>query len=64
MVPQGATHWIAVAVTGMGFPGMVASDGFRARTKPLPVAVASVHQILSVITALSSVATFFLVLAR
>jgi hypothetical protein len=64
VVPLNANEWIAIVVTGLCFLGTVASGGFLGSDKPMPVAVLRVHQILPVLTALSSAATLYLVLGR
>lgn len=57
-------EWIAIVVTGLCFLGTVASGGFLSSDKPMPVAVLRVHQIMPVLTALSSAGTLYLVLGR
>lgn len=64
VVPLGATEWVAIVVTGLCFLGTVASGGFLSSDKPMPVAVLRVHQILPVLTALSSGITLYLALGR
>jgi uncharacterized membrane protein YhiD involved in acid resistance len=64
LVPLNATEWIAIVVTGLCFLGTVASGGFLSSDKSMPVAVLRAHQILPVLTALSSAATLYLVLGR
>jgi uncharacterized protein YneF (UPF0154 family) len=62
VVPLSATEWIAIVVTGLCFLGTVASGGFLSSDKPMPVAVLRVHQVVPVLTVLSSAATLYLVL--
>ncbi len=64
MVPLSATEWIAIVLTGLCFLGTVASGGFLSSDKPMPVGVLRVHQIVSVLTALSTAATLYLLLGR
>jgi hypothetical protein len=62
VVPLNATEWIAIVATGLCFLGTVASGGFLSSEKPMPVAVLRVHQIVPVLTALSSAVMLYLVL--
>jgi hypothetical protein len=62
LVPLNATEWIAIVATGLCFLGTVASGGFLSSDKPVPVAVLRVHQLVPVLTALSSGVTLYLVL--
>jgi hypothetical protein len=64
VVPLNMTEWIAIVVTGLCFLGTVASGGFLSSEKPMPVAVLRVHQIVPVLTALSSAVMLYLVLGR
>jgi hypothetical protein len=64
MIPLSATEWIAIVVNGLCFLGTVASGGFLSSNEPMPGAVLRVHQIVPVLTALSSGATLCLVLGR
>ena len=64
VVPPSATEWIAIAVTGLCFLGTVASGGFLSSDKPMPIAVLRVHQIVPVLTVLSTATTLYLVLGR
>jgi hypothetical protein len=64
MVPLGAMEWIAIVVTGLCFLGTVVSGGFLSSDKPMPTAVLRVHQIMPVLTVLSSGAILYLVLGR
>jgi hypothetical protein len=64
VIPLNAMEWIAIGVTGLCFLGTVASGGFLSSDKPMPVAVSRVHQIVPVLTLLSSGATLYLVLGR
>jgi hypothetical protein len=56
------SEWIAIVATGLCFLGTVASGGFLSSDKPMPVAVLRVHQLVPVLTALSSGVTLYLVL--
>jgi hypothetical protein len=62
VVPLNAIEWLAIVVTGLCFLGTVASGGFLSSAKPMPAAVLRVHQIVPVLTALSSGATLYLML--
>jgi hypothetical protein len=62
--PLNTIEWIAIVVTGLCFLGTVASGGFLSSDEPRPVAVLRVHQIVPVLTLLSSASTLFLVLGR
>jgi hypothetical protein len=62
MVPLGATEWIAIVVAGLCTLGTVASGGFLSSEEPRPVAVLRVHQVMPVLTVLSSGVTLYLVL--
>lgn len=64
MVPLNTIKWIAIVVTGLCFLSTVASGGFLSSEKPLPIAVLRIHQIVPVLTALSSGVTLYLVLGR
>ena len=64
LVPLSATEWIAIVVTGLCFLGVVASGGLLSSEEPMPVAVLRVHQIVPVLTVLSTGATLYLVLGR
>ena len=64
MIPLNAMEWIAFGVTGLCFLGTVASGGFLSSDKPMPVAVLWAHQVVPVLTLLSSGATLYLVLGR
>jgi len=64
LVPLSGTEWIAIVVTGLCFLGTVASGGLLSSDKPMPVAVLRVHQIVPVLTMLSTGVTLVLVLGR
>jgi hypothetical protein len=64
VIPLNRTEWIATVVTGLCFLGTVASGGFLSSEKPMPVAVLRVHQVVPVLTALSSGVMLYLVLGR
>ena len=63
-VPLNTAEWISIVVTGLCFLAVVASGGFLSSEKPMPVAVLRVHQIVPVLTALSSGVMLYLVLGR
>jgi len=64
VVPLNTSEWIGILFTGLCFLGAVASGGFLSSDKPMPVAVLRVHQIVPVLTALSSAVMLYLVLGR
>jgi uncharacterized protein YneF (UPF0154 family) len=64
IVPLSATEWIAIVVTGLCFLGTVASGGFLSSDKPMPVAVLRVHQIVPILTVLTTATTLYLLLGR
>jgi hypothetical protein len=64
VIPLNTIEWVAIVVTGLCFLGTVASGGFLSSEEPMPIAVHRIHQIVPVLTLLSSAATMFLVLGR
>jgi len=62
-VPLSGTEWIAIVVTGLCFLGTVAAGVLLAFDKPMPVAVSRLHQIVPVLTVLSTAATLYLLLS-
>ena len=62
VVPLSGTEWIAIAITGLCFAGMVASGGVLSSERSLPVVVLRVHQIVPVLTLLATGATLYLLL--
>jgi uncharacterized integral membrane protein len=64
LVPLSLTKWIAIVFNGLCFLGAVVSGGLLSSDKPMPVAVLRVHQIVPVLTLLSSGATLYLLLVR
>jgi hypothetical protein len=64
VVPLNATEWIAIVATGLCFVGNVISGGLLSSDKPRPVAVLRVHQIVPVLTALSTGVALYLLLGR
>jgi hypothetical protein len=64
VVRLSATEWIAIVATGLCFLGDVASGGLLNSDKPMPVAVLRVHQVVPVLTLLSTGVTLYLVLGR
>lgn len=52
----------AIVVTGLCFLGTVASGGFLSSEEPMPIAVLRLHQIVLVLTVLSSGAMLYLML--
>jgi uncharacterized membrane protein YhiD involved in acid resistance len=63
-VPLSPTEWIAIVVTGLCFLGNVVSGGLLTSEKPMPVVVLRVHQVVPVLTVLSTAATLYLLLGR
>ena len=63
-IPLSSSEWTAIVVTGLCFLGTVASGGFLSSDRPMPVAVLRVHQIVPVLTLLSTGGTLYLVLGR
>ncbi len=61
-IPLVAEEWIASVVTGLCFLGTVVPGALLSSDKPMPTAVLRVHQIVPVLTALSTAATLYLVL--
>ena len=64
LIPLNTIEWVAILVTGLCFMGTVASGGVLSSDEPKPAAVLRVHQIVPVLTLLSSAATLFFVLGR
>ncbi len=64
VIPLNTAEWVAIVVTGLCFLGTVASGGVLSSEESKPVAVLRIHQIVPVLTLLSSAATLFLVLGR
>lgn len=60
--PLNTVEWTAIVVTGLCFLGTVISGAFLTSDEPMPVAVLRVHQIVPVLTVLSSGATMYLVI--
>lgn len=61
-LPLNTVEWIAIMVTGLCFLGTVASGGLLSTDKPTPVALLRVHQVVPVLTLLSSAITLCLLL--
>jgi hypothetical protein len=64
VVSLSTAEWTAVVVTGLCFAGTVASGGLLSSDNPKPVAVLRVHQIVPVLTALSTGVLLYLMLGR
>jgi uncharacterized membrane protein YhiD involved in acid resistance len=62
VVPLDAAEWVATVVTGLCFLGTVISGALLTSDEPRPPALLRVHQIVPVLTALSTGATLYLVL--
>lgn len=60
--PLDATQWIAILVTGLFFAGDVATGGVLSFEKPRPTAVLRLHQVLPVLTAVSTGVMLYLLL--
>jgi hypothetical protein len=63
-VPLSATEWITIVVTGLCFLGNVVSGGLLSFDKPRPTVLLRVHQVVPVLTVLSTAATLYLLLSR
>jgi hypothetical protein len=61
-IPLSGTEWVAIVITGLCFLGTVASGGLLSTDKPAPVALLRVHQVVPVLTLLSSAVTLYLLL--
>jgi uncharacterized membrane protein YhiD involved in acid resistance len=59
-VPLSAPEWAAIVVTGLCFLGTVISGAILSSDEPKPVAVLRVHQIVPVLTVISTGATLYL----
>ena len=64
LTPLSLMEWIAIVVTGLCFLAMGASGSFLTSNKPMPAAVLRIHQMVPVLTALSTGATLYLLLGR
>jgi len=64
VLPLNGSEWAAVVATGLCFAGTVAAGGVLAGNQARPVAALRAHQIVPVLTALSTAATLYLVLGR
>jgi hypothetical protein len=60
LAPLNTVEWSAIVVTGLCFLGTVASGGFLSTDKPAPVALLRVHQVVPVLTLISSAVTLYL----
>jgi hypothetical protein len=63
LVPLTSVEWIAVVVTGLLFLALVATGGFLASDKPMPVAVLRVHQVFPALAVVSAGGALFPLLA-
>jgi uncharacterized membrane protein len=64
VVPLGAMEWIAIVVTGLLFAGDVATGGVLSFEKPRPPAVLRLHQILPILTTISTGVMLYLLLDK
>ena len=55
-----ATELIAALVAGLSFLGMAVSGGLLSTGKPTPPAILRLHQVVSVVTVLSTAVTLYL----
>jgi hypothetical protein len=62
-VPLSGPEWIAIVVTGLCFLGTVISGAFLSSDEPTPLAVLRAHQIVPVLTVLSTGALLYLVMS-
>jgi hypothetical protein len=60
--PLSAAGWVAIVVTGLCFVATVASGGVLSADRPVQTALLRVHRVGSVLAALGSAATLYLVL--
>lgn len=58
------TVWLAVVVTGLCFLAIVATGGLLSTDRQMPTAVLRVHQIVPILTVLSTAATLYFLLSR
>lgn len=61
--PLGGTGWVAIAVASLCTIATVASGGILSFERPVPTAVLRVHQVMPVLTAVSTGVTLYLLLA-
>lgn len=64
MAPLDENAWLTIVVTGICFLAMVATGGLLSNDKQMPTAVLRVHQIVPVLTVLSTAAILYLLLVR
>jgi hypothetical protein len=64
VAPLGATELTVSILTGVFFLGTIATGGLLSTGKPMPAVVLTMHQVIPILTLLSTTATLFLVLSR
>lgn len=62
--PLTGPAWIAIVLTGLCFAAVVASGAMLSSDKPKPVALLRVHQLVPILTVLSTAAMLYLVLSH
>jgi hypothetical protein len=55
-------EWVAIVVTALCFAGTVATGGLLSTDEPATMVVTRLHQVLPVLTVISSAVTLYLVL--
>jgi uncharacterized membrane protein YhiD involved in acid resistance len=63
IAPLNTAEWLAIAVTGVCFAAVVASGGILSSDKPRPTALLRVHQVVPVLTLISTGVMLYLVLS-
>lgn len=62
--PLGMTTWIAIVVTGLCFLGLVVSGSLLSFDKSMTVTILRVHQILPILTLVSTAICLYLLLSH
>jgi ABC-type multidrug transport system permease subunit len=57
-------EWIAGAITGLCFLGLIISGGLVSIEKPMPAILLTMHRILPFLTVFSTAVTLFLLIGR
>ena len=63
IAPLNMAEWLAIVVTGVCFAAVVASGGILSSDKPRPIALLRVHQVMPVLTVVSTALMLYLVLS-
>jgi hypothetical protein len=64
VAPLGATELTVSIITGVFLLGTIATGGLLSTGKPMPAVILTMHQVIPILTLLSTTATLFLVLSR